>query len=79
MSNGSWSENINALYPRPKGRGSTAIFDRRPASIGRSLFWNIGLRKMKSQAVEEWFFAAASHVDFALSFVFLVLFVDFKA
>ena len=27
MSNESWSENINALYPRPKGRGSTAIFD----------------------------------------------------
>lgn len=22
-------QNINALYPRPKGRGSTAIFDRK--------------------------------------------------
>ena len=27
MSNGHEAKNINALYPRPKGRGSTAIFD----------------------------------------------------
>ena len=27
MSNSHEAKNINALYPRPKGRGSTAIFD----------------------------------------------------
>ena len=29
MSNGHEAKNINTLYPRPKGRGSTAIFDRK--------------------------------------------------
>ena len=48
MSNWSWSENINALYPRHLGRGYKAIFDRfekqKDRRYGGLVLWNTVLK-----------------------------------
>ena len=45
-------QNINALYPRPKGRGSTAIFDRKEAKNG---FFCFGTQSNSDFLIALWF------------------------